>query len=208
MSGAGPSRFHTRSRPDQEAFERALRYALIAAEHVTPEMMPRPTPCRGWNLRMLLQHACESLSALAEGFDSGHIGPSELNQGAEVAAEPTREFRQRARRLLDSFAGADRAHGVVTIGGCPMATSLLATAGALEVAVHGWDIAQACCGYPPIPAPLATDLLRAAPLLISGADRDKLFAAPVAVTRCASPSDRLVTYLGRSVSPAWHAELS
>ena len=47
-----------------EAFRQALHYALAVTEGVTPELMPRPTPCRGWDLRMLLMHAAESLAAL------------------------------------------------------------------------------------------------------------------------------------------------
>ncbi len=148
---------------------------------------------------MLLLHACESLSALAEGFDSGRIGPNERNQAPGLAAEPAEEFRELASRLLGSFDRAELADGVVTIGGCPMDTSLLATAGALEVAVHGWDIAQTCRRHPPIPESLAIELLRAAPLLISPADRGELFAAPVPVAAGASPGDRLAAYLGRSV---------
>jgi hypothetical protein len=67
----------------------------------------------------------------------------------------------------------------------------------LEVAAHGWDIAQTCGGRQPIPAPLAIDLLRAAPVLISRADRRQLFAEPVSTSSDASPSDRLAAYLGR-----------
>jgi uncharacterized protein (TIGR03086 family) len=200
MSGARSGRPHRQPLLGQDALERALRYALGAAEDVTPEIMHRPTPCRGWNLRMLLLHACESLSALAEGFDCGRIAPSGHSRASGLAAEPTGEFRERASRLLGSFARAELANGIVTIGGCPMETSLLATAGALEVAVHGWDIAQTCRRHPPIPAPLAIELLRAAPLLISLADRDELFAAPVPVAAGANPSDRLAAYLGRSVA--------
>ena len=56
-----------------EAFTQALRYALAVTEPVTAELMPTPTPCRGWDLWMLLTHAAESLSALAEGFDQGCV---------------------------------------------------------------------------------------------------------------------------------------
>jgi uncharacterized protein (TIGR03086 family) len=69
--------------------------------------------------------------------------------------------------------------------------------GAVEIAVHGWDVAQAC-GHPrPIPPQLAKELLRLAPLLVTDADRPGRFAAPVAVPAHASPGDRLVAFLGR-----------
>jgi uncharacterized protein (TIGR03086 family) len=180
------------------AFEQALRYALAAATPVTPQLMTMPTPCRDWDLRTLLLHACESLTALAEGFDAGCInlqaGPGRADQGAD----PGVEFRRRARGMLGSSAGPGQIRTVITVGGCPVAGGLIATAGALEVAVHGWDISRACGGRDPIPAPLADWLLRAAPLLITAADRGLLFAPPVSVTARASPSDQLAAYLGRS----------
>ena len=48
---------------------------------------------------------------------------------------------------------------------------------------------------PPIPAGLATRMLRLGPLIVVG--REGLFAVPVDVPAQASPGDRLVGYLGR-----------
>ena len=50
-------------------------------------------------------------------------------------------------------------------------------------------------GVRPIPAVLATRMLRLGPLLVIG--REGLFAVPVDVPAQASPGDRLVGYLGR-----------
>jgi uncharacterized protein (TIGR03086 family) len=183
---------------DTAAFRQALRYALAAARQVTPELMPRPTPCRAWDLRMLLLHATDSLAALAEGLDGRHVGLYPQHDSASFAADPCQAFRQRARDLLGSCDRADADRSVVTVGGCPMAASLLTMAGALEIAVHGWDIARSCGHREPIPAPLAAGLLRVAPLLIAAGDRQLLFAAPVAVPATASPSDRLAAFTGRS----------
>ena len=47
----------------------------------------------------------------------------------------------------------------------------------------------------PIPAALATRMLRLGPLLVAG--REGLFGVPVEVPAQASPGDRLVGYLGR-----------
>jgi uncharacterized protein (TIGR03086 family) len=197
QAGQGQSRPSPPGLGAGNPLEVALRYALEAAEQVTQQLLPLPTPCRGWDLRMLLLHASDSLAALTEGFDGGQIGLTKPGRDQEVPADPAREFGQRARRLLGRCAMTAQSHRVVTVSGCPMPTSLLVTAGALEVAGHGWDIAQTCGGGEPIPAPLAIDLLRAAPLLISRADRQQLFAEPVPAAREASPSDRLAAFLGR-----------
>jgi uncharacterized protein (TIGR03086 family) len=190
------------------AFQRALMYALVAAGPVTAEQMGRPTPCRGWDLRMLLLHATDSLAALAEGLDDGRVllpaepaGDAGAGVFADAKTDPGAVFRWRVRRLLGSCSRADLADRVITVGGCPMAAAVLVTTGALEIAVHGWDIAQACGSPEPIPAPLAAELMRAAPLLITNADRHRLFAPPVRVGAAASPSERLTAFLGRT--PRW-----
>ena len=81
--------------------------------------------------------------------------------------------------------------------------------GAVEIAVHGWDVSAARSraarsradwggaggGARPIPPALATRMLRLGPLLVAG--REGLFALPVEVPAQASPGDRLVGYLGR-----------
>ena len=85
----------------------------------------------------------------------------------------------------------------MAVGGLPVPAGLVACTGAVEIAVHGWDVsaargsAEAC----PIPAGLATRMLRLGPLLVAG--REGLFAVPVDVPAQASPGDRLVGYLGR-----------
>jgi len=61
--------------------------------------------------------------------------------------------------------------------------------------VHGWDVSSALGACAPIPAVLATRMLRLCPLLVAG--RDGLFAAPVKVPAQASPGDQLLGYLGR-----------
>jgi hypothetical protein len=101
----------------------------------------------------------------------------------------------------------------VAVGGLPMPAGLVACTGAVEIAVHGWDVsaARARAGRDsassgsatpdwgtsqiPIPAALATRMLRLSPLLVAG--REGLFAVPVEVPAHASPGDRLVSYLGR-----------
>jgi uncharacterized protein (TIGR03086 family) len=178
--------------------EPAIGYALGAAAAVTPEFLSRPTPCLGWDLRMLLRHACESVVAICEGIDAGCIGLCPSGEDADVASDPARAFRDRAGRLLGACAGLGRQYEVIQIAGGLLAASVMAGAGALEIAVHGWDISRACGLCQPIPCALAADLLAMAPLLVPGTDRHPLFAAPVSVPPEAGPSDRLVAFLGRN----------
>jgi uncharacterized protein (TIGR03086 family) len=177
--------------------EPSIRYAVGVALAVTPELLSRPTPCREWDLRMLLRHASESLAALGEGIETGRVGLHPAAEDGDLAADPGRAFRDRACQLLDAWTSPGHRQ-VIEIAGCPLAASVMGAMAALEVAVHGWDISRACGQRQPIPHVLATDLLLIAPVLVPGPGRHPLFAAPVAVTAGATPSDRLAAFLGRS----------
>jgi len=178
--------------------EPSISYALGTVVAVTPELLSRRTPCRDWDLRMLLRHATESLAAIAEGIETGRVGLDPAAEDGDLAADPARAFRDRAGRLLDAWTSPARRGRVIQIAGCPLAASAMAAAAALEVAVHGWDISRACGLRQPIPGALATCLLPIAPLLVPRADRAPLFAAPVTVPATAGPSDQLAAFLGRA----------
>jgi hypothetical protein len=78
---------------------------------------------------------------------------------------------------------------------------MVAVTGAIEIAVHGWDISVACGARRPVPPGLAAVLLPIAPLLISPGTRPGLFADPVRLPGPAFPGDQLVAFLGRQPRP-------
>ena len=91
----------------------------------------------------------------------------------------------------------------MAIGDRELTTSLVVMAGAVEIAVHGWDIWMACGGRRAHPLPgLASDLLPIAALLTPRGARAGLFADPVHVSERAEPGDLLVAFLGRHPRPA------
>jgi len=181
---------------------RAVGDALASAALATPEFLPAATPCSGWNLRDLLDHLSESLDVVREAITSGQPGPGPV-PGAEAppGPGPAAGLRHRAVRLLAACAAAAAEDELVTIAGHRLARSMIAEAGAVEVAVHGWDIRMACGDRRPVPAELAIDMLPLAPLLIPEGSRHGLFAEPVAVPRLACPGDHLVAFLGRRPVP-------
>jgi uncharacterized protein (TIGR03086 family) len=169
--------------------ERAVTYTLGSLHVVTPDALSRPTPCRDWDLRALLWHLIDSLTALREAAE-GHVG---LAVEPIDPADPVAAARDRARQLLGAWMVAD-GRDEVSVGGCRVTTEIVARAGALEVAVHGWDIAQACDVVRPIPRALADELYPLALLLVSDEDRPARFGRPLTPKE---PADRLLAYLGR-----------
>jgi len=94
--------------------------------------------------------------------------------------------------------GTSREHGhdPIAVGGASLDAGVLAGAGALEITVHGWDVAQACGLDHPIPASLADSLLDVAVDLVSDADRPARFAA-ASSSVSGDPSEALLAFLGR-----------
>ena len=186
----------------------AISYMLGVCAQVGPGDMALATPCTDWDLGMLLAHLSDSMADLEAAIRTGDL---DLERPPDHAAgDPVEILRDRAAHLLCAAYGSGGAGRFVAVGGLPVPAGLVACTGAVEIAVHGWDVSAArgrascgrassraagCGGVRPIPAALATRMLRLCPLLVAG--REGLFAGPVDVPAQASPGDRLVAYLGR-----------
>jgi uncharacterized protein (TIGR03086 family) len=188
--------------PGVTLLERSLTYALGAVGGVSPGVLTRPTPCADWDLGMLLEHLVESMDALLEGLDAACVGP--VPAVAAGTGDPVPAFRRRATALLGSCAaaaggGADGTARAVLVGDRVLAARILTWVGAVELAVHGWDVAQACGSGRPIPPGLSRHLLAIVPLVVTDATRQGQFAPPRATPPGAGPGDRLVAFLGREL---------
>ncbi|MFW6691492.1 TIGR03086 family metal-binding protein [Streptomyces sp. MAR4 CNX-425] len=178
--------------------ERSVTYALGVLHPIGPGDLRRPTPCARWDLGQLLAHVGDSMAALNEAADTGHVALKP--QAAYSLADPVGAVRDRARRLLGAWA-AVRRRELVTVGRLPLAAAVVTCTGALELAVHGWDLARASGQPEPVPAALAEELLELAPLFVAAEDRPVRFAEVRWVREEAGPGERLVAYLGRR--PDW-----
>jgi uncharacterized protein (TIGR03086 family) len=172
--------------------ERAIAYAMVSMDAVAAPLLSRPTPCAGWDLRALVNHLNDSVSALREGIDTRCVA----RHAPPDAGDPVAMFRVRAGELLGALA-IGLGGGPISVARLPLPAAIVAGAGAVEIVVHGWDVAVACDSRRPIPPGLATELLGICPLIASGMMREALFAPPVPVAPTATPSDRLVAFLGR-----------
>ena len=174
----------------------AISYTLGVCALVGPGDMTLPTPCAEWDLAMLLAHLSASMADLETAIRTGTL---DLERPPDSAAgDPVEALRDQAAELLCAVYGYDGAVRFVAVGGLPVPAGLVACTGAVEIAVHGWDVSAArdrVRPVPPIPAVLATRMLRLCPLVVAG--REGLFAGPVEVPAQASPGDRLVGFLGR-----------
>lgn len=188
-----------------EVLRQSIGYALASTDLVTPALLTAPTPCAEWDLGMLLRHLSDSLDVLAGAIACGSVRVQDAPgclAGGDAAA-----VRVRCARLLATIpavtggrliAVTDESPFDGTLSGGVLTDGVLACTGAIEVCVHGWDIAAACGSPRPIPSPLAGVLLRAAYVLVPGDAREGLFGDPLPPPALAGPADRLLAFLGRS----------
>lgn len=174
--------------------ERAVGYTRISLGLLPLAAPDARTPCEDWDLSRLLRHMDDSLAAFTEAAETGYVepaGPAEQHPALLAAS-----LRDRACRLLGAWAHESR-RASVSVLGHDVSGSLVAATGAIEVAVHGWDVARACGVDRPIPEELAATLLAVAPLVVAPADRPRRFAPPADVPPTATASERLLAFLGR-----------
>lgn len=187
--------------PELALLERAIGYTRVALVGALDVPGDRPTPCADWALDDLLGHMNASLLTLDQAAQVGGIAlfdPPPSARGDLGVRELVRALTDRACSLLDSWLGRD-APPIFRIGGSELQAGLLASAGALEVTVHGWDVGRACGLSHPIPQALAEDLLSYAPLLVSPSDRPHRFGPPLPTGADATADEELLGLLGRRV---------
>jgi uncharacterized protein (TIGR03086 family) len=182
--------------------ERAIDYTLGSLRIVTTATLCRATPCARWDVQALLAHMHDSFEALNEAA-TGDIGADPVANGRASPAhgrDPALLLRDGATAVLGTWAGKIRSDAV-SIGGCAMTTPMVAAVGAIEITVHGWDVARSCGEHRPIPPLLAEELLDLVQLFVTWEDRPFRFAAPLPVPGYAPAQDHLLAYLGRD--PNW-----
>jgi uncharacterized protein (TIGR03086 family) len=181
-----------------DLLEIAIGYAVGSLSCVTPGSLSYPTPCAAWDLGALLEHVSDSLAALHEAIATAWVSLDVLARAPVSSADDlVTTLRTRAGRLLAASAagGEDRA---VAIAGRRLTGRQVSAVGALEITVHGWDIAEACRCPRPIPPALATSILAVIPLVVTQVTRNVQFAGAIPAAPQAGPSDRLVALLGRN----------
>jgi uncharacterized protein (TIGR03086 family) len=168
--------------------ERSIAYLLGNLRLVKPASLSRPVPDGHGDLGALLVHIEDSLGVLTTAVT--------VDEPVAVTTEdPIAAVRAAAHRTLAGWAVA-RPTGVV-VGPRVLSATIVATAGAIEIAAHGWDIARACGWRRPVPPTLAEEMLDLLPLFVAEPYRYRCFAPPVEIGERECAGDRLIANLGR-----------
>lgn len=154
------------------------------------------TPCRDWNLEQLLVHMDESLVAIGEAAELGHVTVDPASRppdpGQLVDRIVQRACRTRAawRERLTS--------APVGVGDLALGRDTIALVSALEIAVHGWDVAWTTGHHRRLPEDLAARLYEVALAVVTPEERGRRFGRAVLVPSSAPLGTRLLGHLGRT----------
>jgi uncharacterized protein (TIGR03086 family) len=177
-----------------ELLERSLAYTRVALADVGPDDLDAPTPCAGWTLARLLEHMEDALDA----FTEAAAGEVHVDPGSP-GADRVDTLRVKACTLLGAW--TDARTGTIAVGDRHLQAPLLVETAALEIAVHGWDVAQATGRRTPIPDDLARGLQPVAARIVRPADRGGRFGPAHRPAVPATPTDALMAFLGRMTGP-------
>lgn len=177
-----------------ELLDRSLAYTRVALADVAADNLAAPTPCAGWTLARLLAHMEDALDAFTEAA-SGRIEATTTTPGPERVAA----LRDKACALLGAWSQASPP--TVVVGGLRVDAPTLVETAALEIAVHGWDVAQATGRRTPLPDDLARLLRPVAERAVQPEDRGTRFGRERHAGSGAGPGDALMAYLGRVTGP-------
>jgi uncharacterized protein (TIGR03086 family) len=177
-----------------ELLERALGYTRVVLNDVGPDNLDAPTPCSGWTLARLLVHMEDALDAFTEAAAGRvHVVP------AATAEDRVDALREKACALLGAW--TDIRPPSVAVGDRLLEAPLLVAMAALEITVHGWDVAQSTGRGTPIPDDLARGLHPIATRVVQPADRGSRFGPAWRPAAPTSPSADLLAFLGRRTGP-------
>lgn len=173
-----------------ELLDRSLAYTRVSLAGVRPEHDTLRTPCHGWPLCRLLAHMDDGLDAYTQAA-TGRVDLAPAGDAPLLEA-----IRDKACALLGWW--VEQPTGPVRIGDRRLPGSLLVSAAALEIAVHGYDVRVALGEPAELPGELAVPLLPVASRLAGTGGLPDCLGPPRAPTSGHPGSRRLLALLGRT----------
>lgn len=178
--------------------ERALTATGKVVDGVTADQLELPTPCDGWSVRELLNHIVGGnywAAELASGKTIAEVG--DRLDGDTLGTDPQAAYRASAAVAAGAFnaTGAMDAPCAVSYG--PVPGSVYCGHRILDVAIHGWDLAQATGQQSPLDAPLVDDVAAILAPQIDMLEGSGMFGTRVEVPAGADAQTRLLAQLGR-----------
>lgn len=109
---------------------------------VRPDQLDAATPCRDWDVRTLLDHLLQVVSALNLAGRREDV-PDDLWGRDLMSAHWAAAFDEEARQAVGGWAVPAAADGTITMGSTQMPATFVAIMLAGDLVIHGWDLSRA-----------------------------------------------------------------
>ena len=182
---------------DSHQYRRALLHTGRIVVGVRPEHLPLPTPCRDWDVRLLLNHIIGGNYMFAE-VAAGGRADATGDMDDHTLPDPGSTYIASADAVLAAWAepGAMDRRVHMPFGDIPAPAA--ASIHFLDVVVHGWDLARATGQDTVIEADLAAEALDISHGLLSAELRATgVFGPEVPISADDPLHDRLAAFMGR-----------
>jgi uncharacterized protein (TIGR03086 family) len=186
---------------DLTTMQRACAATESIVDQVTPADYGLATPCTEWTVHDLLNHLIGTLhlgAALLSGNGPAvNMVPGEVPADDLVGDDPVKAYRIGVEALLAAANAEDPIARTIDTPLGPMPGGVLVGFTTLDIVVHGWDVARALGNDTTLDSGLAEDVLSFARVGVTDDNRGVRIGPEITVDPAASPTDRLVGYLGR-----------
>ncbi|MFD9077995.1 TIGR03086 family metal-binding protein [Streptomyces erythrochromogenes] len=176
-------------------------YLLTAVRGVPAEAWGDPTPCTGWTVRQVLNHARLDQQALVMQITGVAPASDPFEPEDATAGDPVGELAAVLEATAAAWESRRGDESVPTPMG-PMPADVGTAAAALDAGIHAWDIARATGQDLPLAEELAEGLEDIAARIVDFV-RDSFgkYAPPLVVPEGASRAEKLLAFTGRD--PRW-----
>lgn len=165
------------------------------------EQLGDTTPCTEFSVRDLINHVAAGANMFAAAFESGSISDEELGRlmgGDILGDDPSGTYQAAKERVMASIRVPGAMEGTATFPWGEMPRGAALGIAVFDVAVHGWDLAQATGQTLELSEDLAEEILALGRMMDLDQFRGAMFAEEVIVVETAPTWDRVVAYAGRT----------
>jgi len=174
--------------------------AVLATVHAAD--FGRPTPCKSWTVKDVVNHTIDSAATYAELAETGAWPRGgEAENSDRTGGDFRATFDREAARLVAAFSAPGALDKIVEMpfGGIPASICVWMAAG--DIFTHGWDLAKATGQpsdlEPELAGQLLTQIEKLLPESMRGPEGEAPFGPQAEVAASAPAADRLAAFEGR-----------
>ena len=183
-----------------EVLERACASTATVLAAVSAADLDRPTPCRSWTVKQVINHVIGSAASYAELAETG-VMPAGGEDAGHTAGDFRTAFARQAGRVVTGFSAPGAMDKIMQMPFGAMPGSVCAWIATGDIFTHGWDLAKATGQPGDLDPELATRLLarieRLLPDTLRGPEGQAPFGPEIEVADSAPAADRLAAFTGR-----------